>query len=142
MANDPHTPEMPPVAPMPKPPDARIIPLDRQNPFTHQQVEQVRFGLGDTGPLAQAVMNSNVKALIQALPFGITCSSGMIMAHACKTTWTAPQGWLECNGASVPKTKYPELYAVIGDTFGSTTDNFTLPTIAAIGANIKYVVKS
>lgn len=133
---------MPGVSPMPKPPDSRIIPLDRQPVLTHQQVEQVRFGLGDTGPLAQAVMNSNPKGLIQALPFGVTCSSGMIMAFARSSPWSVPQGWLECNGASVPKAQYPELFAVIGTTFGSTTDNFTLPTIAAIGANIKYVVKT
>jgi microcystin-dependent protein len=60
-------PAMPPVKPMPAPPDARIIPLDRQTPLTHQQVEEVRFGLGDTGPLAQAVMNANVPALAKQL---------------------------------------------------------------------------
>jgi len=69
-------PAMPDVPAMPKPPDSRIIPLDRQPPLTHQQVEQVRFGLGDTGPLAQAVMNANVPALQKQLAIGaVSCLS-------------------------------------------------------------------
>jgi microcystin-dependent protein len=67
---------MPDVPAMPPPPDARIIPLDRQNPLTHAQVEQVRFGIGDTGPLAQAVMNANVPALAKQLTIGaVSCLS-------------------------------------------------------------------
>jgi len=68
--------QMPVVPAMPKPPDARIIPLDRQEPLTHAQVEQVRFGLGDTGPLAQAVMNANVPAVMKQLTIGaVSCLS-------------------------------------------------------------------
>ena len=67
---------MPGVKPMPEPPDSRIIPLDRQAALTHQQVEQVRFGLGDTGPLAQAVLNANVPALAKQLATGaVSCLS-------------------------------------------------------------------
>jgi microcystin-dependent protein len=70
------SPAMPGVKPMPEPPDPRIIPLDRQAALTHQQVEQVRFGLGDTGPLAQAVMNANVPALAKQLATGaVQCLS-------------------------------------------------------------------
>ena len=76
MANHIDPPAMPTLPPMPKPPDARIIPLDRQTPLTHAQVEQVRFGLGDTGPLAQAVMNANVSALAKQLATGaVQCLS-------------------------------------------------------------------
>jgi len=41
---------------------------------------------------------------------------------------TAPSGWLLCNGDIVLKSQYPELYAVIGDSFG-TYDvlHFVLP---------------
>lgn len=67
---------MPDPPAMPLPPDSRIIPLDRQDPLTHAQVEQVRFGLGDTGPLAQAVMNANVPALAKQLAIGaVSCLS-------------------------------------------------------------------
>ena len=132
---------MPPVKVMPPPPDSRIVPLEREPNLSHQQVEQIRFGLGDTGPLAQAVMNSNSVGLIQCLPFGITASSGMIIVHACATTWTAPRGWLECAGAAVAKATYPQLYAVIGATYGETATTFTLPTIAQLSVNLRYVVK-
>lgn len=67
---------LPFVQQMPAPPDARIIPLERQTPLTHAQVEQVRFGLGDTGPLAQAVMNANVPAVMKQLTIGaVSCLS-------------------------------------------------------------------
>ena len=132
---------MPAVHVMPKPPDSRIIPLDRQPNLSHQQVEQIRFGLGDTGPLAQAVMNSNAVGLVQCLPFGIVASSGMIILHSHSTTWAAPKGWLECAGASVNKSDYPQLYGVIGATYGETATTFTLPTIAQLSANLRYVVK-
>ena len=140
-SQDLRAPALPPMSPMPLPPDSRIIPLDRQTPLTHQQIEQVRFGLGDTGPLAQAVMNSNPVGLLQTLPFGVTCSSGMIMVFNCKTTWTAPYGWLECAGTIIDKAKYASLYGVIGDTYGATVNTFTLPTIAQISANLRYMVK-
>lgn len=44
---------------------------------------------------------------------------------------TAPSGFLLCNGAEVLKTAYAELYAVIGDAFGTASDNtkFKLPDL-------------
>jgi microcystin-dependent protein len=39
-----------------------------------------------------------------------------------------PAGWLECNGASVSRTTYADLFAAIGTTFGSADGNsFNLP---------------
>lgn len=42
-----------------------------------------------------------------------------------------PSGYLLCNGAEVLKTAYAELYAVIGDAFGTASDNtkFVLPDL-------------
>ena len=42
-----------------------------------------------------------------------------------------PSGYLLCNGAEVLKTTYAELYAVIGDAFGTASDNtkFKLPDL-------------
>lgn len=44
---------------------------------------------------------------------------------------TAPSGWLLCHGQEVLKADYPELYAVIGDAFGTPSDNtkFVLPDL-------------
>ena len=42
-----------------------------------------------------------------------------------------PYGWLLCDGSEVSKTKYPNLYAAIGDLWGvpSSSSNFKLPNL-------------
>ena len=43
---------------------------------------------------------------------------------------TPPSGWLMCNGASVSKTAYSSLFAIVGSSFGSATStNFILPNL-------------
>ena len=44
---------------------------------------------------------------------------------------TVPAGWLLCDGSELVKTSYPELYAVIGDNFGTASANtkFCLPDL-------------
>ena len=55
---------------------------------------------------------------------------------------TPPAGWLLCNGASVLRATYPELFAVIGTTYGSVDGtHFTLPDLrdkhpAGIGTSV------
>lgn len=38
--------------------------------------------------------------------------------------------WLICNGQYIDKTEYNNLYAVLGDTYGSTTTNFAIPDLS------------
>jgi microcystin-dependent protein len=45
-------------------------------------------------------------------------------------TGLLPDGWLECNGAAYPKLSFPDLYAVIGDTFGAGEYTFNVPNLA------------
>ncbi|TFI51012.1 tail fiber protein [Mastigocladus laminosus UU774] len=40
---------------------------------------------------------------------------------------TAPSGWLLCNGNSYSTTQYPDLFAVIGYTYGNDNGNFRVP---------------
>ena len=51
---------------------------------------------------------------------------GTILAYGGSS---APTGYLLCNGSEVAKTTYADLYAVIGDAFGTASDNtkFKLP---------------
>lgn len=44
---------------------------------------------------------------------------------------TAPDGWLECDGAEVSRTEYSKLYEVIGDTYGSGdgSTTFNIPDL-------------
>lgn len=53
---------------------------------------------------------------------------GSITAYAGKFT---PSGWLLCDGSSVSRTDYPELYATIGTTYGSGDGRttFNLPML-------------
>ena len=39
--------------------------------------------------------------------------------------------WLLCEGSSVSKTEYSNLYTVIGDIYGSTTTNFNIPDLSS-----------
>ncbi|MBU1003209.1 MAG: tail fiber protein [Proteobacteria bacterium] len=52
--------------------------------------------------------------------------TGTVLAVASSTP---PDGWLECNGASLSTATYAELYAAIGTTFGSGTGTFNLPDL-------------
>lgn len=38
-----------------------------------------------------------------------------------------PEGWMLCDGRSLPKADYPLLYERIGDTYGSTSTTFNIP---------------
>lgn len=53
---------------------------------------------------------------------------GSIIPYA---STTLPKGFLLCDGAEISKTDYADLYAVIGDTFGTATNNtkFKLPDL-------------
>jgi len=42
---------------------------------------------------------------------------------------TIPEGWLLCDGKSLPTADYPELYGVIGTTYGSGSGTFNLPPL-------------
>lgn len=61
---------------------------------------------------------------------------------------TNPAGYLECNGAAVSRTMYPDLFALIGTTYGagdgSTT--FNLPdnstTVQPPALTMRYVIKA
>ena len=53
---------------------------------------------------------------------------GSIIPYA---STTLPKGFLLCDGSEISKTDYADLYTVIGDTFGTATDNtkFKLPDL-------------
>lgn len=76
------------------------------------------FGMDDT-----AVPDNVFERLFPAMP------TGTISWLASETI---PSGFLKCDGSSVAKEDYPELYSVIGDTFGTGTDTtFQLPDLRA-----------
>lgn len=50
--------------------------------------------------------------------------SGVMVPFAGKTV---PDGWLLCNGASLAKASYPNLFTAIGYTWGGSGNTFYLP---------------
>ena len=55
---------------------------------------------------------------------------------------TAPHGYLLCNGASYKVADYPDLYAVIGNTYGGDTENFNVPTVQPPALTMVYIIKA
>jgi microcystin-dependent protein len=65
-------------------------------------------------------------ALIAAVREAL-CPPGTVVAYM---GTTAPAGWLLCNGASVSRSTYASLYAVIGNASGSAdTNSFNVPDL-------------
>jgi microcystin-dependent protein len=44
--------------------------------------------------------------------------------------FTALDGWLLCDGSTLATANYPELFGVIGYTYGGSGADFDLPTVA------------
>lgn len=49
---------------------------------------------------------------------------GSIVSYA----FTPSDGWWVCDGSTKSATTYPELFAVIGYTYGGSADDYDLPT--------------
>ena len=59
--------------------------------------------------------------------YGLLVPTGAVIPYAGST---APSGWLLCNGASLLRTTYSILFAVIGTTYGSVSGtHFTIPDL-------------
>ena len=83
----------------------------------------------------ESIQNTN-NALIDAVPVG-TVLEWM--------STNTPKNYLQLNGQSLNIADYPELYAVIGKTYGGTNTTFKLPNQNA-GANVTlnyyYIIKA
>jgi len=77
-------------------------------------------------------------AVLNSFERSALMEAGLIMHFA---GGTIPDGWLVCDGSSVAQADYPELYAVIGTTYGGTGSNFNLPNLEdrfTVGAGNSY----
>ena len=55
-----------------------------------------------------------------------TCPLGTVLSYAGNII---PRGFLVCDGASYKVADYPDLYAVIGNTYGGDSTNFNVPNL-------------
>ncbi|MBQ8662157.1 MAG: tail fiber protein [Alphaproteobacteria bacterium] len=71
----------------------------------------------------------------------VACDSGAMVGEI--KLWAGssiPKGWRYCNGASLSKTTFKDLYAVIGTTYGSSGDYFYLPNFQGrVPVGVGYV---
>ena len=70
---------------------------------------------------------------------------GIIQPFASDTN--IPRGYLLCDGASYAVAEYPDLYAVIGNTYGGDTENFNVPdyretVLVGVGENTTDTIAS
>lgn len=74
----------------------------------------------DTGQLYQAILE-----LVRGNQ--VTTPAGVVSAFAGRSP---PEGWLVCDGQSLLRQAYPDLYAVIGTQYGSAgTTHFSVPDL-------------
>jgi len=88
--------------------------------------------VGDIDPrVAAAVFRfAYFNQQVQALMTGqIVCFPADNMEYIGQDPLNGYSQFRKCDGAYYAKLDYPELYAVIGDTFGSTTDDFAVPDL-------------
>ena len=92
-------------------------------------VEEMRFGLAGSGPLAKAVLDSNAIGTMRQLVGGgatptTTIPVGTISPYA---GTSAPANWLLCDGSAVSRVTYAALFGVTSTAYGagdgSTTFN-------------------
>lgn len=87
----------------------------------------------------------NYIELFDAGPYFDINTSIAVGVYMFTSTDVILQGYLKCDGATYSKTTYAKLYAIIGGTFGETTDTFNVPNMqnhavngVPVFAHIKY----
>jgi microcystin-dependent protein len=85
-------------------------------------------GLGSVEEIRNKIQNSVVREENMA-PELFFVPVGAVIAYGSST---APEGWLNCLGQEVYRGDYPDLFAVIGTTYGAGngTTTFNLPSLA------------
>lgn len=80
--------------------------------------------------IIRKVWASQISAFIMPSAANTPCSEAVgSLSHSCADQ--APDGWLECNGQAVPRSKFTSLFAAISDKFGKGDGKatFNLPDL-------------
>ena len=78
-------------------------------------------------------VQKDVQALNLHVPVGTITAYGGDTANMAAANRLREQGWLPCNGISVSREEYKELYNVIGSAFGSISDTtFQIPDMRGL----------
>lgn len=102
--------------------------------------ETGNVGIGTATPTSTLTVNGRIEDQT-----GFVMPVGSIMAWAGSSTAPTPKGWLRCDGSSVSRIEYADLYSVIETSWGNgdNSQEFRLPDLrglflrgAALGANV------
>ncbi len=113
--------------------------LDTEGKFTTNP-QSINFYADTMAPLGYANTTSNIYVSISPVnqkQYDIPI--GTLIAFPPSTV--PDYGWLLCDGSEVAQATYPDLYSVIGDTYGTPVDpdNFILPPVSSPSLQIKYM---
>jgi microcystin-dependent protein len=83
-------------------------------------------GIGTNAPLEKLDVNGKIN-----IGGSIISKDGIVGQVVYFARNTAPEGWLKCNGATISRTTYAELFNAIGTTFGAGDgeSTFQLPDL-------------
>lgn len=99
--------------------------------------EQQQIAVGRFQDLINYLQSTDVECDINVTIEG--CNATPIGSVVLWTVGTIPPNWLECDGSEVSQATYPDLYALLGNTFGNGHEGtFYLPDMRArvpVGVN-------
>jgi microcystin-dependent protein len=111
-------------------------------------IEATRIALSGAGPIPNAVLYNNAKDLAAAMKaagvtFGGTSDPLPIGSVVAYSGATIPTGYLDADGSSQLRASYPDLFAVIGTTYGPGAlpgTTFALPNF--VGTYTNFIIKA
>ena len=111
-------------------------------------IEATRIALSGAGPIPNAVLYNNAKDLAAAMKaagvtFGGTSDPLPIGSVVSYSGATIPTGYLDADGSSQLRASYPDLFNVIGTTYGAGSvpgTTFALPNF--VGTYTNFIIKA
>lgn len=111
-------------------------------------IEATRVALSGAGPIPNAVLYNNAKDLAAAMKaagvtFGGTSDPLPIGSVVSYSGATIPTGYLDADGSSQLRASYPDLFNVIGTTYGAGSvpgTTFALPNF--VGTYTNFIIKA
>jgi microcystin-dependent protein len=115
--------------------------LSAQNTFIFNPISDAPKKSGDllTWNGSEWTNGLGITAVINQLSGVKTLDITPVGALVLRASPIVPFGYFLCNGGSYSKLTYPDLFAVIGYTFGGSGNNFSVPNIAAVNGVYSYI---
>ena len=110
------------------------------NPLTDNKMspEKLKSTFDNAGNTIKDFINNKIMRELEY--YAGMIAFGTVFIHA---GTIAPRGTLLCNGATLDRNTYIDLFEVIGTRFGTTSStNFKIPNLAAPASGLMYCIVS